>query len=71
MHTRLDNSNGALKLPRVPGLGIETEPRLPRSQRDQDGLAGNAGLSLILPRVAGEGDHPKDGGGGGQSRRLV
>lgn len=23
MHTRLDNSNGALKLPRVPGLGIE------------------------------------------------
>ena len=23
MHTRLDNSNGALKLPHVPGLGIE------------------------------------------------
>ncbi len=23
MHTRLDNSNGSLKLPRVPGLGIE------------------------------------------------
>jgi galactonate dehydratase len=26
MHTRLDNSNGALKLPRVPGLGIELDP---------------------------------------------
>lgn len=25
MHTRLDNSNGALKLPRVPGLGIELD----------------------------------------------
>jgi galactonate dehydratase len=23
MHTRLDNANGTLKLPRVPGLGIE------------------------------------------------
>jgi galactonate dehydratase len=25
MHTRLDNSNGALKLPKVPGLGIELD----------------------------------------------
>ncbi len=25
MHTRLDNSNGSLKLPRVPGLGIELD----------------------------------------------
>ncbi len=25
MHTRLDNSNGSLKLPRVPGLGIEMD----------------------------------------------
>ncbi len=25
MHTRLDNSNGTLKLPRVPGLGIEMD----------------------------------------------
>lgn len=32
MHTRLDNSNGALKLPRVPGLGIEM---------DRDYLAAN------------------------------
>ncbi len=28
-----------------------------------------AELPLILPRVAGEGDHPKAGGGGGQGRR--
>lgn len=32
MHTRLDNSNGSLKLPRVPGLGIEM---------DRDYLANN------------------------------
>ena len=28
------------------------------------------GLSAILPRRAGEGDHPKDGGGGDHELRL-
>ena len=32
MHTRIDNSNGAIKLPRVPGIGIEM---------DRDYLAAN------------------------------